>query len=203
MAYVVPTERSTGALITASIWNQDVVENFKSIRALVDVEATVIAENGTSATSYSLTAAVWNTRRLNLTVRDPDGIIYGTNYPSYQFQLSDGTYLADIWSSFFISQQTGQWYSTRLRDVSNSATIFGTNYEYVNSDNSGAYLGTKFNYGYWEFTLANSGPTTLELQTYISSGTASVLWYEPLTYDAQNGAGVGVYHSYLKLWKIV
>lgn len=36
MAYVAPTTRSTGDLITAAIWNQDVVDNMIAVKTAVD-----------------------------------------------------------------------------------------------------------------------------------------------------------------------
>lgn len=48
MAYVAPSTRSTGDLITAAIWNQDAVDNVKALKAEVDTLSNRIQRDGTT-----------------------------------------------------------------------------------------------------------------------------------------------------------
>lgn len=61
MAYVAPSTRSTGDLITAAIWNQDIVDNMIAVKALVDAASFKHLDTQQNATEQQTTSASWQT----------------------------------------------------------------------------------------------------------------------------------------------
>jgi hypothetical protein len=197
MAYVAPTTRSDGFVVPSATWNQDVVDNILAIRALGEVEPTIIAgiPDGTTA----MTASTWTTQPLNTTVRDPDGIIQATDYANYEFDLADGDYLVELRASMYAYQSSDNC-SSRLRDISNSTTLIGTD------ERQGIYATgmsnenmTVINYTIGEFTLANVGDTTIQIQSYQTSGQFPDKTGTP---DAENLGLNGNWQCVIKLWKV-
>ena len=52
MAWTAPTTRATGNLITASIWNTDVVDNLRALATLESAEYSAGSNYTTTSTSY-------------------------------------------------------------------------------------------------------------------------------------------------------
>lgn len=67
MAYVAPTTRSTGFLVTAAVWNQDVVDN---VAFLYSPPRAQVRRNSTQ----SITNGAWNLVTWNVEDVDTDGL---------------------------------------------------------------------------------------------------------------------------------
>lgn len=200
MAYIAPTTRTDGFIVTSSIWNQDVVNNVISMKEIAEIEPTIIYEE-LPAAGYGLTTTVWVTRHLSHTLRDPNSILYSTNYPSYQFSLDDGTYLVEITAHYILYNGT-TWAFNRLRDVSNNATLTGLCSGRNSNGSSGSARASQIAYTYNEFILANGGPTTIELQTQTNGGGQVNGLADVSVYDSTNADRKGAMSAIIKLWKI-
>jgi hypothetical protein len=148
--------------------------------------------------SYTLTVSTWTTRQLNTTVRDPNGIIDSTDYGNYQFDLLDGDYLSEFYTSAYISNTNV--ISSRLRDVDNNVTLLGSAAHIKEGSSSGTANQEFVNTSYGEFTLANAAPTTIQFQTYAGVGSATA--QAMVSNDGDNLTHYGVWNSVVKLWKI-
>ena len=200
MAYIEPTTRSDGFIVTSSVWNQDVVANTLALRALTEVEPAVIYEINPDS-PIAITTTVWNTRQLTGVLRDPDGIITNQDFANYRFDIADGDYLVEIFEQAMPYDHAVPS-STRLRDVDNNVTLMGTlftNHTQTSGFGNHVHQNT-YHMTYGEFTLANGGDTTIELQYYIPSGGGSIGAVTG-SGDTDNVAKNGVWESVIKLWK--
>jgi hypothetical protein len=198
MTYVEPTTRGDQFVVSHTVWNQDVVENFKALKALTEVEPSIMVEKTVGQQAFS--SSVWTTRKISDVLRDPDGIILNEDLVNFQWDLADGDYQVEIMTYALV--QHNQWFTSRLRDIDNSTTLTGTASFYPITQ-SGWSNGEQVihNHTFSRFSLANVSDTTVELQSY-TNGSNSTTRGNTASEDADNLDLRGIYESIVKLWKI-
>ena len=179
MAYVTPSTRTTGTVITAPIWNQDVVDNvIASQRPLVHVQD----QKASGTHGGTFTQGAWRTRDLNTEVTDTDSL---ASVGSNQITLAAGTYYceasAEAWN-------TGG-HQVRVQDTTGAATLITG----LTKDATGTRALNQSGTVAGRFTIAVQ--SVLELQHYCQTTAAT--------------AGYGVAHSFtteiyadVRLWRI-
>ncbi len=91
MAWSSPSTRTTGDLITAAIWNQDVVSNPLSLYGAAVGYVCIHDQKAQNTAGGTFTSGAWQTRTLNTEQADSQGL---ASLSSNQVTLAAGTYRA-------------------------------------------------------------------------------------------------------------
>lgn len=157
MSWTAPTTRTTGTLITASIWNTDVVDNLSYLKSQV------------SANAWLSAAGMWGSLTSGAT---PTTLEMSTNKQSIKaMSFADGAdYYAEAgaplpkdWNGGTI---TAEFYWMHPATATNFGVVWGLKARaYANDDAGDQAFGT-------EVTVADTGGTTSDI--YISAATSAI-----------------------------
>lgn len=89
MAWSSPSTQTTGDLITASIWNQNVVDNALALYASAMGYVCIEDQKAQNTDGGTFTSGAWQTRPLNTEVSDSQGL---SSLAANQVTLAAGTY---------------------------------------------------------------------------------------------------------------
>lgn len=117
MSYTAPTTRVTGTLITASIWNTDIVDNIIALRATDTDYVHVRDEKASGTAGGTFTQAAWRQRDLNTEVSDVNAI---ASVASNRVTLAAGTYRCRISAP---AHSVGGPHRARLYDNTGAAEL--------------------------------------------------------------------------------
>lgn len=132
MAWTSPTTRTTGELITASIWNTDLTNNLLFLYTAAVNKAIIRDEKTTGTEGGSSSAATWNNCSLNTEVSDPGNIV---TIVSNKFVPVSGTFLLRAVKSAW--DDVTMFIKLRLYNVTAAAVVE----EGLNNDGNGGGTG--------------------------------------------------------------
>lgn len=157
MSFISPASKNAGDLISAAIWNQDVVENIHDLH--VRMKGLIVLQeqqpNGTQAGAS--VAGAYQTRVLNIKLIDTDGIC---TLLANQFTLPAGTYRC--WAG--APGLSILRHRVRIRNISDGTTALLGKGAYDDTGQEGFAMVSGI------FTIADS--KTFELQHYTQTAIA-------------------------------
>ncbi len=129
MAWSNPSSRSTGDLVTAAIWNQDVSDNVQFLYDNLRMPYVHLREEQAQNThGGTFTSGAWRTRVLNTEVTDTDNIC---TLAANQFTLPAGTYVIHATAPAYKVDS----HKAQLQNITDaSTTIVGTTEQTASGD---------------------------------------------------------------------
>src|SRR3990167_8235197 len=160
MAWVSPSTRTTGDLITAAIWNADVVANPLALYSGVMDYVCIIDRKAQNTSGGTFTSGAWRTRDLNTEIADAQGL---ATVAANQVTLAAGTYrVAASAPGYRVAT-----HMTRLQNATAATTLLMGSSQYI----AAVTLAVSRSVLAGRFTVAAS--QALELQHYCGTTEAT------------------------------